>query len=77
MSTDSRTGYEIIYDMLSSAKSHKQLLEAVNKSIPLMKRYNLDFYQREKLEKFGISCYNNIDIAEREISQIQQTNRKN
>ena len=56
MLADEKTGYDIIYDMLSSARSHKQLLDAVNNSIPLMKRYNIPGTVRA-----AFSIYNNYE----------------
>ncbi len=76
MSNDNHIGYELVHDMFSSAKTHSELLTAVHKSIQIMKKYNLDSYQRDKLEQFGIRCFNNIDSIEREIAHIQKTNKK-
>lgn len=68
-------GYNVVHDLLSSAKSVDELTNAVNQSLQLMKQYNLDYYQQQKIEQFGIRCYNNIMRKQEEIARIQKANK--
>lgn len=70
-----KDGYNTIHDMLTAAKSMKELTLAVQKAIPMMKDFGLDDYQQKRLEEYGMKCYDRILIRTRQLEQICKTNK--
>lgn len=70
-----KDGFNKIHDMLTAAKSIKELTVAVQSAIPMMKDFGLDDFQQKRLEEHGMRCFDKIMIRDRQLEQMCKTNK--
>lgn len=71
-----KDGYNQIHDMISKSRDVKQLKRAVESAMPLIQEYQLDAYQVQKLEEFGMKKYENFIASEMRMQHEIQSNRR-
>lgn len=71
-----KDGYNQIHDMISKSRDVKQLQRAVEAALPLIQEYQLDSYQVQQLEQYGMKKYENILASEMRMQHEIQSNRR-
>lgn len=71
-----KDGYNIIHDSISKSRDIKQLQRAVEASIRIIQEYQLDAYQVQRLEEYGMKKYENIMLKEMRLGHEMQSNRR-
>jgi hypothetical protein len=71
-----KDGYNQIHDMISKSRDVKQLKRAVENAMPLIQEFQLDAYQIQKLEEFGMKKYENFLASEMRMQHEIQSNRR-
>ena len=55
-----RDGYNRIHDSFTRSKTFNELAKAAEEAINIIKDCNIDKFQHQRLEEYGIHCYNRI-----------------
>ena len=71
-----KDGYNIIHDSISKSKDVKQLQKAVEASIKIIQDYQLDQYQVQRLEGYGMKKYESFLAKDMRLGREIQSNRR-
>jgi hypothetical protein len=71
-----KIAYNQIHDSFTKAKSFNQLRIAAVNAQQIIKDNNIDAYQAEKLEQYGIARFNEITRREDQLSRMASSNKR-
>jgi hypothetical protein len=71
-----KIAYNQIHDSFTNAKSFSQLRIAAVNAQQIIKDNNIDAYQAEKLEQYGIARFNEITRREDQLSRMASSNKR-
>lgn len=71
-----KDGYNQIHDMISKSRDVKQLQRAVEAALPIIQEYQLDSYQVQRLEEYGMKKYENFLASDMRMQHEIQSNRR-
>ena len=74
--TATKTAINQIHDSFTNAKTFDQLRRAAVAAQQLIKDNNIDAYQQERLEQYGIKRYNDLQRREDQLSRFASTNKR-
>lgn len=75
-SAKQKEGYYKIHDMITEAKTFSELQKAVETAMVLIKSYDLDAYQQDRLEDYGRRKYQNLLRDEERMGKEVKYNKK-